>query len=509
MQHSAEGMKGALWQPQWRLNASEWNQLLAASATALVLVLPICLNVPLYQDDFERAVNGMYYWAGDGRPLSEFVARLLALGAPQLALTSPLGTLLCLPAMAFSAILFCRLLRHRRSWGAVLATVLLFGSPYFIENLSFSFDAPMMVLAVFFAVSSADLVVHGRDRRSLVFAIGLTVGSLALYQAANPALWIPVLWIVLFPSAADSSAWRTRLQRLLSCELIALVVYRLLVIPSSGMLKYALKHGRTPGPLELPATVIANLRQFVEQLLNDWVGTPGGTLLLLFLLIGLLVSALEVPSSQKRSRRLVWITARMAGGLLLLLLSYGLTLILLKPVLDPRAFIGVGVVLTCIGLSATRQVDSRVLFLWGNGAMRSWLALGLTAATAWLCVAILFAYTSAYAQQQQFNDQILEAIAMDIHERVVQPITEIAVEGQAPLAPAASNTLRTFPVLKHYGQVAPLNAFWPNLRMMTYGFKALGRTGSDSLTSPRAIVSTSLYDLAIEQSTLLIRLKSN
>ena len=117
MQHSAEGMKGALWQPQWRLNASEWNQLLAALATALVLVLPICLNVPLYQDDFERAVNGMYYWAGDGRPLSEFVARLLALGAPQLALTSPLGTLLCVPAMAFSAILFCRLLRHRRSWG--------------------------------------------------------------------------------------------------------------------------------------------------------------------------------------------------------------------------------------------------------------------------------------------------------------------------------------------------------------------------------------------------------
>jgi len=27
------------------------------------------------------------------------------------------------------------LLKHRRSWGAVLATVLLFGSPYFIENL--------------------------------------------------------------------------------------------------------------------------------------------------------------------------------------------------------------------------------------------------------------------------------------------------------------------------------------------------------------------------------------
>ena len=69
------------------LNPSESNQLRAALVTALLLVLPICLSVPLYQDDFERAVNGMYYWAGDGRPLSEFIARLLALGSPQLALT--------------------------------------------------------------------------------------------------------------------------------------------------------------------------------------------------------------------------------------------------------------------------------------------------------------------------------------------------------------------------------------------------------------------------------------
>ena len=48
---------------KWPLNPAEWNQLWAALVTAVVLVLPIGLYVPLYQDDFERAVNGMYYWA--------------------------------------------------------------------------------------------------------------------------------------------------------------------------------------------------------------------------------------------------------------------------------------------------------------------------------------------------------------------------------------------------------------------------------------------------------------
>ena len=59
------------WLSKWQFNTSEWNQLGAALVTAVVLVLPICLCVPLYQDDFERAVNGMHSWAGDGRPLSD------------------------------------------------------------------------------------------------------------------------------------------------------------------------------------------------------------------------------------------------------------------------------------------------------------------------------------------------------------------------------------------------------------------------------------------------------
>ena len=495
-------------QSGWRLSALERNQLLAALLTASLLVLPIALHVPLYQDDFERAVNGMYYWSGDGRPLSEFIARLLALGSPQLALTSPLGTLLCIPGMAFTAILLCRLLEHRRSWGAVLATVLLFGSPYFIENLSFSFDGPLMVLAVFFAVSAADLVVEGRDSGSLIVGIGLTVCSLALYQAANPGLWIPVLWLVLFPPRGRPPSIGRLLQRLVSCELVALLVYRLLVVPSSGMLKYALKHGRTPALLDLPMTVITNLRVFVAHLLDDWVGTAGGTLLCLFLVIGLLISALEVSDSGAAARRPLLFLWRAVAGLLLLLVSYGLTLILLKPVMDPRAFIGVGVVLACLGLSATRQVNAAALLGHGWRALRAWLSLGITASVAWLCVAVLFAYTSAYAQQQQFNDEILAAIAMDVHERIDQPIRDLAIEGRAPLAPAAANTLRSFPVLKHYGQVAPLHVFWPNLRFMTYGFQALGRDGADSLTSPRSVVSTSLYDLAVDQSTLLIRFRS-
>ena len=61
-------------------------------------------------------------------------------------LTSPLGLLVCLPAMAWTSWLFTRLFQHPRPWAAPLACMFLFGSPYVIENLSYSFYAPQMVL---------------------------------------------------------------------------------------------------------------------------------------------------------------------------------------------------------------------------------------------------------------------------------------------------------------------------------------------------------------------------
>ena len=44
---------------------------------------------------------------------------------------------------------------------------------------------------------------------------------------------------------------------------------------------------------------------------------------------------------------------------------------------------------------------------------------------------------------------------------------------------------------------------------MTYGFQSLGRTDADRLEDPRTVVESALYDLSIDQATLLIRFKSN
>ena len=108
----------------------------ASIGVAALIVLPLVLHVPLYFDDLGRSLNGSYGWSEDGRPLADFVSQLLLMGAPRTVRTSPLGLLVCLPAMAWTSLLLTRMFQHPRSWAAPLACVFLFGSPYFIENLS-------------------------------------------------------------------------------------------------------------------------------------------------------------------------------------------------------------------------------------------------------------------------------------------------------------------------------------------------------------------------------------
>ena len=132
----------------WSLTSRDRGQLLAALLVGVLLVVPLALKVPMFIDDFGRSLSGSYDWSKDGRPLAELIYQTLMLGADRVVLTSPLGQLLCLPGMALSSLLLCRIVGHRADWAGALATIFLFGQPYALQTLSYSFDSPLMVFAV-------------------------------------------------------------------------------------------------------------------------------------------------------------------------------------------------------------------------------------------------------------------------------------------------------------------------------------------------------------------------
>ena len=104
----------------WPLTSRDRGQLVAALWVGLLLVVPLALKVPMFIDDFGRSLSGSYDWSKDGRPLAELIYQTLMLGSDRVVLTSPLGQLLCLPGMALSSLLLCRIVGHRAAWALSL-----------------------------------------------------------------------------------------------------------------------------------------------------------------------------------------------------------------------------------------------------------------------------------------------------------------------------------------------------------------------------------------------------
>ena len=517
------------------ISNNEKNQLIAATISAILIAIPICLMVPLYQDDFERAINGQYYWSGDGRPIAELIYRLISFGSPQVVLTSPLGMLLCIPGISFSSLLLCRIFDHRKIWGGALAAILLFSSPYFIENLSFSFDSPMMVLAVFFSLCAAYLIVSFCSKWASFAAVFLAVCSLSLYQAANSAVWIPVLLFCLFriplsdkpaeigayqqESSASNLIRRTNIQIIRSlffCLFFALLIYKFFVLPNSGLLDYALEHGSTPSFFMLPITIIGNVGLFVNDVLKDWDGKFGlafGGFLIISIFAASLDSQLinrSLDKNKSRSGPILVILFRFIAALSILAFSYGLALILEEPVFDPRAFTGIGVYMASIALLATRYTnlnDSQFIYAPTLRFGKDLLVVVSSFAAAWACVYILFAYANAYASQQNLNDYYLGSIAQEVRQKGYGPydIDKLAIKGKSPRSPVALNTFRTLPVLKNHGRIAPLSWYWPNLKLMSYGFNQITMTDFNNVNEQNLISSDPVYNLYVDDNTLFVR----
>lgn len=134
----------------WKLEAPERRRFGLLAAGGLVYVLPILLADRYYQDDLARSLYGATGWAGDGRPLTEWIMELLAGGGSTVVDLSPLPMLLGLAALAYALTIYARQAfpTLRQSHLATLALGFVLVHPFAMANLSYKFDCLTMLLAL-------------------------------------------------------------------------------------------------------------------------------------------------------------------------------------------------------------------------------------------------------------------------------------------------------------------------------------------------------------------------
>lgn len=201
----------------------------------LVYTMPLFFDDRYYLDDLGRSIHGYAEWELDGRPFASLVTALLNFKSPvfgqeHLFDISPLPQIMGLVALAMAATILCiNLFGKSSDFYSALVVFPIIGSPFFLQNLSYKFDAFSMGLAMLTAIVAAT---HLKDRRlDIAFGSVLLFMTFGLYQAAVN-VFIGVTALLLLAECWNEQALIYQRVGLNIFKLmIAFIAYQFIIVP--------------------------------------------------------------------------------------------------------------------------------------------------------------------------------------------------------------------------------------------------------------------------------------
>lgn len=372
-----------------------------------------------YQDDAGRVVFGYKQWDYFGRFLSTAFATVVHTDH-YLVDVAPLSQLLAILIAAFSAVLVLYILlgRTRFTLWELLAAVPIGLNPYFLECISFRYDAPYMAIALLCAVFP--LLFRNRTTGAYLFAAAVgTVGVCTSYQVFSgvfPTL-VVVIALQLWNRGMDGKKLGGFLLKSVGGYLLGLLFFKLVLMrpAAAGYVSNAL-----PAGWSLITNTAQNLKTYYKLVLSDfrplWLMLTG--------LLGVLFVVLPAGGSVRSTG------ARLLAGALslaaLALMSFGLYPALQNTLFAPRAMCGFGVLLGILGICAAQ----------GTGRSGGKAAAVILS---WCFFVFAFSYGEALNLQKEYTEFRIQAVVSDLSQLPVRdaeeriPLQLVGGIGKTPL----------------------------------------------------------------------------
>ncbi|MVW79191.1 hypothetical protein GOQ28_09680 [Bordetella sp. 02P26C-1] len=437
-----------------------------AFALYFIAIMPILRADRYYVDDMGRALTGYLGWSGDGRPLANVFMEVFNLGTP-LTDISPLPQIVSIAILAALAVSVARYFRINGTILPALVFAPMVIGPFFLENLSYKFDALTMTLAVFLALVTV-LKTRADLTGALLGILGL-VASLSLYQPAfNVFLVFTTIQLVyLQRQDAPVPVWAGLLVMRVAQALAALILYKPLAA-SSIKGAYSARHSQLAPFSDLPAVVGRNVLLFWDYVTAALTSIWGRTLLIWIaaaIIIALGFSIRYIMrhwAGRPAWQRLLMVVAALGIVPALVMTCWGPMLALLHPVLLPRTMIGFGALAAGASLLIVLALPAHLPPRWQAGIAAVPL-LGL----------VLFShvYGNTLKLQKDLEDSLARQISDDLAviaaERELRQFTMI---GHAARPAVARNNMKKYPLL---GVLVPVHLKdewgWPVDQLQHFG----------------------------------------
>ena len=448
-----------------------------------------------YIDDMARCVNGERGWDNFSRFISEGLSVLIYTDR-YITDISPLMQVMAIAVLALAGIILIYILYERTAFTIweIIVLIPLGLNPYFLECLSFKFDALFMAVSVLGAI--VPLLYRSGTSREYILAsfIGTMVVCMS-YQASSGIFPMLVVFLALRMWMKKTSYKQIAEFCLKSVAGygIGLIFFRVVVMLPLETDTYV--SAALPEIFDLVPTILKNLKYYFSLIIQDFRTIWKGVLLLLG--IGSIWAGCR-RSERKKGASFAVIC--MTEGLMLLM-CFGVYPVLEKSSFSPRCMYGFGVFITILCL-AVAEIQQCV-------AVRTPAIV-----ISWMFFTFAFTYGNSLYVQKQYTDFRITQVITDLNDMDIflgeNPVT-VQIAGSIGHAPALQSLLVQYPVLDRLVPVTFAERWvWGGYGFYNYyGLKNIVKDESKDLTEyDLPLIMDSMYhSIYGNEENVLVKLK--
>lgn len=445
-----------------------------------------------YIDDMGRALLGYKQFDFFGRYIPQYFTTVLHADS-YLTDISPLPQLIAVVILAMAAVTVLYLVTGRKEFTAIeyVSTIPLCLSPYFLECLSYKYDAPYMALSILASVAP----VLYYKRSNLIYFVSVFVGMLAVCMSYQAASGIFPMFVVLmaFLQWMDNVEWKVIVRFVLISiggYLAGMLFFMLFIMkPKDSYVSNSL-----PSAVNFLPLTVAHFKQYYKHVVKDfkmeWLA-----------MIALLCFGF-VWASVRNTKRNKWVTAFLSGLTILafLALAFGVYPFLSKPLYDPRAMYGFGAFICFTAMPVVTRKHSVCFKV-------------VCAMLCWCFFVFGFTYGNSLHAQKMYTDYRIAAVIHDLDELDILDEVNAKVyqfEGDIGFAPEIAHMPQDYEILRRLipETFGDSSSYWRSFRFYTYfGLKnAIWDDDIDLLEYDLALKKDSIYHTiyANDESVLIV-----
>ena len=400
---------------------------LIMSGIYLLGILTIIRANFLYMDDLRRAVAGTRIWYDYSRYVSEF-ASIFVHGDTNLTDISPLPQLIAVLILAVSSVFLVYIISNRKiTVTGLLASIPLGLSPFFLECLSYKFDAPYMALSIF--VSIFPFLFIARKKAFLFISF---ISLLLMCITYQPASGIYMLIAVMLCFRYWNYREKTN-KEVLSFLGVSTFVFCLSMLCFRFFLMRPADTYISTNIHSIDSIVsgtLINIKYYAVSINNDlgfiWK----------IIIVTVLFSFIIKSTYRSAQRKILSFFIVITVIVLSFILSYGVYSLLEKPLFFPRALLGFGVFLAIICISIVNYRKTSTVAV---------LALN------WCLLVFAFSYGNALADQARYAEFRISILLHDLnilYPNVNREGLPIQINNSIDYAPTIKNISKHYPVIE-------------------------------------------------------------